>query len=369
MGFRENRTIMYYTVRKGDSLWKVAARELNDSARWQEIAQLNQLRSPYLLYLGQTLRMPAKSKMTRPAAFFSSEPVCRVPSPVDNIVPASDAIKAILTEVDKSPELRGAAVVLQFPGKQTYQLRKSQHASGLETVVVAEIEIAEPADERSWWERWNGVVLNCGGAVVSWGSLGFSLAAEVPSLGTSTPLVVMSAMSAASTTAQCGLSVAAETNEDFQNFIQSEDGHYVEMADVVLDFISLAGGVGGAVAAVRSGGKLMNTSKYAKYLTAEGKGRLLKSLTRLEKAEKDLVYFREAVKKLVKSEKISNNIIKRSLPMITSSLNKEKLSVIGDVVAYAASVTSSYHGGVGPSGYGAVKVLVSVLQERIDAGK
>ena len=47
-------------VRKGDNLHRVAKRALGRSARWKEIADLNGLRSPYRIYAGQTLTVPAR---------------------------------------------------------------------------------------------------------------------------------------------------------------------------------------------------------------------------------------------------------------------------------------------------------------------
>lgn len=47
-----------YTVRRGDTLTSIAARELGDSKRWKEIAKLNNIRNPRNLRVGQVLRMP-----------------------------------------------------------------------------------------------------------------------------------------------------------------------------------------------------------------------------------------------------------------------------------------------------------------------
>lgn len=47
-----------YTVRSGDTLSLIAARELGDMSRWQEIATLNDLEDPDLITVGQTLLLP-----------------------------------------------------------------------------------------------------------------------------------------------------------------------------------------------------------------------------------------------------------------------------------------------------------------------
>ncbi|QDU33128.1 LysM domain/BON superfamily protein [Poriferisphaera corsica] len=49
-----------YTVRSGDSLIRIAKRELGDGSRWQEIFDLNKatLKSPDAIKVGQTLKLP-----------------------------------------------------------------------------------------------------------------------------------------------------------------------------------------------------------------------------------------------------------------------------------------------------------------------
>jgi nucleoid-associated protein YgaU len=47
-----------YTVRKGDTLSAIAQRELGAASRWPEIAELNAIPNPDLIYPGQELRLP-----------------------------------------------------------------------------------------------------------------------------------------------------------------------------------------------------------------------------------------------------------------------------------------------------------------------
>lgn len=48
-----------YTVRKGDTLSAIAQSQLGSASRWPEIARLNSLDDPDLIYPGQQLAMPA----------------------------------------------------------------------------------------------------------------------------------------------------------------------------------------------------------------------------------------------------------------------------------------------------------------------
>lgn len=49
-----------YTVKSGDTLSKIAARELGSSSKWNEISSLNSIRDPNRIYPGQRLKIPAK---------------------------------------------------------------------------------------------------------------------------------------------------------------------------------------------------------------------------------------------------------------------------------------------------------------------
>lgn len=48
-----------YTVKSGDTLGRIAQRELGNAARWPELARLNGLRDPDRITVGQRLRLPA----------------------------------------------------------------------------------------------------------------------------------------------------------------------------------------------------------------------------------------------------------------------------------------------------------------------
>jgi len=47
-----------YTVKTGDSPWRIAQELLGDGRRYAEIVQLNDLKEPYTIYTGQILRIP-----------------------------------------------------------------------------------------------------------------------------------------------------------------------------------------------------------------------------------------------------------------------------------------------------------------------
>ena len=74
-----------YSVREGDNLWKIAARELGDGDRWKEIVALNPKVDPNKLIVGAALRLPGGGAAisTLPASVpVASDRLAWTPPPV-----------------------------------------------------------------------------------------------------------------------------------------------------------------------------------------------------------------------------------------------------------------------------------------------
>ena len=68
-----SQAVRTHQVRRGETLWEIAADSLGDGNRWREILQLNpELRSARSLAAGSTIRLPAASR--RPSASAPSRP-------------------------------------------------------------------------------------------------------------------------------------------------------------------------------------------------------------------------------------------------------------------------------------------------------
>ena len=52
-----NKSYSIYTVKKGDTLWKIAKEYLGNGAKYKEIKILNNLKSD-TIYVGQNLKIP-----------------------------------------------------------------------------------------------------------------------------------------------------------------------------------------------------------------------------------------------------------------------------------------------------------------------
>jgi len=64
-----------YTVKPGDSFWKIAEKELGDGSRYKELAEYNGLKPSDTIYAGQALKLPGKTATTpKPAKTYTVKP-------------------------------------------------------------------------------------------------------------------------------------------------------------------------------------------------------------------------------------------------------------------------------------------------------
>lgn len=112
-----------YTVVKGDTLWDISSRFLNNPWYWPEIWHVNpQVRNPHLIYPGDVLALvyiddkPRVTKVSRGDGVVKLSPQIRS-EPIDTPIPAIplDAISSFLsdTRIVDAEELNGAPYVLE----------------------------------------------------------------------------------------------------------------------------------------------------------------------------------------------------------------------------------------------------------------
>ncbi|MDX1459086.1 MAG: LysM peptidoglycan-binding domain-containing protein [Marinobacter sp.] len=111
-----------YTVVKGDTLWDISSRFLNNPWYWPEIWHVNpQVRNPHLIYPGDVLALVYIDGQRRVTKVTSSDVVRLSPQirsePIDTPIPAIplDAISSFLsdTRIVSAEELEGAPYVLE----------------------------------------------------------------------------------------------------------------------------------------------------------------------------------------------------------------------------------------------------------------
>lgn len=56
-----------HVVEKGESLWVIAEKELNDGYQWKAIAEANEITNPGLIEVGQTLKIPSSTNSAEKA--------------------------------------------------------------------------------------------------------------------------------------------------------------------------------------------------------------------------------------------------------------------------------------------------------------
>ena len=70
-----------YKVKDGESLWRIAARELGDGERWSEIVALNQLPNPDVVKPGDVLRLPGPASVASGSSSARARQLETTPSP------------------------------------------------------------------------------------------------------------------------------------------------------------------------------------------------------------------------------------------------------------------------------------------------
>ena len=59
---QNSSTSSTYTIRPGDDLWTISVNVYNNGYKWVEIAKLNNIQNPGVIYSGDNLRLPAKTQ-------------------------------------------------------------------------------------------------------------------------------------------------------------------------------------------------------------------------------------------------------------------------------------------------------------------
>lgn len=87
--FGNTATARPYTVKSGDTLQRIAQRELGSANRWPEIARLNNLPPPHTIRLGQQLTLPDQQAGMIPLA---PPTPTNAPAPPSPIVPPGNTV-------------------------------------------------------------------------------------------------------------------------------------------------------------------------------------------------------------------------------------------------------------------------------------
>lgn len=87
-----------YTVRKGDSLWKIAQEQLGSGRRWTDIHAANRdtVKNPDMIQIGQVLHIPGEAQATTQPE--QSQPATAAPNPQPEQAPAA----VELTQTEKA---------------------------------------------------------------------------------------------------------------------------------------------------------------------------------------------------------------------------------------------------------------------------
>ena len=286
------------------------------------------------------------------------------PAPVAKVtdVDGMRVIESIFKAIDGDKDLKGAGVILKMAGEkpttadgEPLRLRESDHASGLPTDVVVTISLAVSSKDDGWWGKWSGTILNCGGLALGVVGTAVSCSAAPITGGITAVPCGLAAVGTAGSAVQCTLAVGKLNDQDWAT------NETAELVDIGLDLMSLGLGIGMLKNAVKTGSSALKASKYASILEKTDKGKLIKTLERLEKLQADFGDLKKLLENGVKLEKVSaavlranptkkmqltNNVIRRMLPLATKQINRELRENLSQVIGTGLSLWSSHRDGV-----------------------
>ncbi len=75
-----------HLIRHGDTLWNIADHELGNPMRWKEIAELNRIDNPDLIFVGQTLQLPDMRRFSPNKSGEPEQRMQRVTNPAASVI-------------------------------------------------------------------------------------------------------------------------------------------------------------------------------------------------------------------------------------------------------------------------------------------
>ena len=284
------------------------------------------------------------------------------------------AILEIQKNVDMVPPLTGAGIVLEFPGVDPLLLRNTRSADGYETWVRLTVELPVPARPESlgFWDRWSDSAITCGATLFGAGATALSCGATPFTAGASTPVCVASWVGTSASGAQCVMATAKVLSDDFAEYVESDDGHWVNYVDISLDLISLGVGVASLPNALKSTSNVYRMSKYSRYLSRVEKGKLMKTMKRVEELLGEMPEIRNMFEKGLRlanpagKTELTNNIIKRMLPRVRYELRRRTVQDLSAIISATLSSVGSTRGGVGSESWGLLKSIRVEIYQFLD---
>ena len=289
--------------------------------------------------------------------------------------PEQDRIRRSILEiqrnVDMVPPLRGAGIVLVLPAVEPLLLRNAPWVDACQTWIrlSVEIPVASRVRSESWWNRWSDSAITCGAAAFGVGATALACGATPFTAGASAPVCIASWVGTSASGAQCVLATTKVLSDDFAAYVETEDGRWINHVDVSLDLISLGVGVASVPNALKSTSSVYRMSRYSRYLSRVDKGKLVKTMARVEGLLGEMPEIRRMFEMGLKvsnpagKRQLTNNIVKRMLPKVRSEIRRRTLQDLSAIIGATLSSVSSARGGVGSESWGILRnVKVEIYQ-------
>lgn len=311
--------------------------------------------------INATLVLPSKDALT-----ITAQDMDRVRS-----ASARRAMDSIFTHIDSTEELRGAGIELVLPSSDPITLRQpTRKDGGLSTWVRIIVPLSEVGQQaKSLWQTYKGAFINCGAMFGSGVGAILSCSATKFTAGASLPVCVTMWTGTVASGAQCGLALSKSWSPAFEEYLKTDDGQWVNYVDIGLDILSLGAAAATLPSALKSGSKLLEASKYYRYMSQVDKGKLIKTMTRIEAIHEEMANLRKMFEVGLKISNpagkttLTNNIVKRMMPLVFKELSRQKIAHLSGMIATALTGLASSEGGIGDESWGVIRnVSIEIYQ-------
>ena len=190
--------------------------------------------------------------------------------------------------------------------------------------------------------------------------------------GASAPVCIASWVGTSASSAQCVLATTKVLSDDFASYLETEEGHWINYVDISLDLISLGVGVASVPNALRSTSSVYRMSRYSRHLSRVDKGKLVKTLARVEGLLGDMPEIRRMFEMGLKltnpagKTQLTNNIIKRMLPKVRHEIRRRTLQDLSAIIGATLSSVGSVRGGVGSESWGVLRNVKIEIYQLLD---